>query len=85
MFPGVPHIGYTDLNLLDSSELFSNFSDFNCRNKALTAKRLRQSYRYCKQTASLVINPIILDGYASHFNCTTAIRASDNDGLCVKL
>ena len=51
MFPGVPHMGYTYLNLLDSPELFqifSNRSDFNCRNKALTAKLLRQGYRYFK-------------------------------------
>ena len=34
---------------------------------------------------SLVINPIIADSYASLFNCTTAVRASDNDGLFVKL
>ena len=26
----------------------SNLSDFNCRNKARTAKLLRQGYRYCK-------------------------------------
>ena len=129
----------------------SNLNDFNCRNKALTAKRLRQGYRYFKlrkafskfyrrhsalvekysvslktllqqgisepefygelvyrfrkivrksnfskqfrklinrykrigysldimrQTAFLVVNPITVDGYASLFNCTTAIRAS---------
>ena len=30
------------------------------------------------QTACLVINPIIVDGYASLFNCTTAVRASDS-------
>ena len=31
-----------------------------------------------RQTACLVVNPIIVDGYASHFNCTTAVRASDS-------
>ena len=131
----------------------SNLNDFNYRNKALTAKLLRQSYRYFKlrkafskfyrrhsallekysvslktllqqgisepgfygdlvyrfrkivgksnfseqfrklinrykrigysldimrQTACLVVNPIIVDGYASLFNCTTAVRASDS-------
>ena len=131
----------------------SNFSDFNCRNKALAAKLLRQGYRCFKlrksfskfyrrqstlvekysislktllqqcisepefygdlvyrirkivgkstfpeqfrklikrykrigysldimlQTACLVVNPIIVDGYASLFNCTTAFRASDS-------
>ena len=131
----------------------SNCSDFNCRNKALTAKLLRQGYRYFKlrkafskfdrrhsalvekytvslktllqqgiselvfygdlvykfskivgksnfseqfrklinrykrigysldimrQIACQVVNPIIVDGYASLFNCTTAVRASDS-------
>ena len=125
----------------------SNLNDFNYRNKALTAKLLRQGYRYFKlrkafskfyrrhsallekysvslktllqqgisepefyrfrkivgksnfseqfrklinrykrigysldimrQTACLVVNPIIVDDYASLFNCTTAVRASD--------
>ena len=125
----------------------SNLSDFNYRNKALTAKLLRQGYRYFKlrkafskfyrrlsalvekyrvslktllqqgipepefygdlvyrfrkivgksfwnnsanrykrfgysldimrQTACIVVNPIIVNGYASLFNCTTAVRAS---------
>ena len=131
----------------------SNLNDFNYRNKALTAKLLRQGYRYFKlrkafskfyrrhsalsekysvslktllqqgilepefygdlvyrfrknvgksnfseqfiklinrykrigysldimrQTACLVVNPIIVDGYASLFNCTTVVRASDS-------
>ena len=43
MSPGVPHMGYTYLNLLES-----NLNDFNYRNKALTAKLLRQGYRYFK-------------------------------------
>ena len=128
----------------------SNLSDFSYRNKALTAKLLRQGYRYFKlhkkfyrrhsalivkysvslktllqqgtsepefygdlvyrfriivgksnfskqfrklidryerigcsldivrRTACLVVNPIIVDGYALVFNCTTAVRASDS-------
>ena len=44
MSPGVPHMGHTYLNLLDSS----NLSDFNCRNKALIGKLFRQGYRYFK-------------------------------------
>ena len=28
-----------------------------------------------RQTACLVVNPIIIEGYASLFNCTTAVRA----------
>ena len=37
-------MGYTNLNLFNSPELV--LSDFNCRNKALTAKFPRQGYRY---------------------------------------
>ena len=31
-----------------------------------------------RQTACLAVNPNIVDGYASLFNCTTAVRASDS-------
>ena len=44
--PGVPHMGYT--YLIRFARASSNLSDFNCRNKALTAKLLRQGYRYFK-------------------------------------
>ena len=140
--------------LITFARASSNLSDFNYRNKALTAKLLGQGYRYfklCKafskfyrrhssalvekysvslkillqqgiseqefygnlvyrfrkivgksnfseqfrklinrykgigysrdimrQTACLVVIPIIVDGYASLFNCTTAVRASDS-------
>ena len=41
-------------------------------------KRIGYSLDIMRQTACLVVNPIILDGYASLFNCTTAVRASDS-------
>ena len=44
MSPGVPHMGYVYLNLLDLPALLPIL--VNCRNKALTAKLLRQGYRY---------------------------------------
>ena len=31
-----------------------------------------------RQTVFLVVNPIIVDGYASLFNTTTGVRASDS-------
>ena len=40
-------------------------------------KRIGYSLYIMRQTACLVVNPIIVDGYASLFNCTTAVRASD--------
>ena len=47
MSPGVPHMGYTYLNIR-FARASSNLNDFNYRNKTLTAKRLRQGYRYFK-------------------------------------
>ena len=41
-------------------------------------KRIGYSLDIMRQTACLVLNPIIVDGYASLFNCTTAVRASDS-------
>ena len=41
-------------------------------------KRIFCSLNIMRQTACLVVNSIIVDGYASLFNCTTAIRASDS-------
>ena len=41
-------------------------------------KRNGYSLDIMQQTACLVVNPIIVDGYASLFNCTTAVRASDS-------
>ena len=41
-------------------------------------KRIDYSLDIMRQTARLVINQIIVDGYASLFNCTTAVRASDS-------
>ena len=155
MFPGVPHMGYTYLNLLDSPELLlavikpllpnfirqgyryfklrKAFSKFYRRHNALEEKynvslktllqqgvsepefygdlayrfrklvgksnfseqfrklinrykRIGYSLDILRQTACLVINPVIVDGYASLFNCTMAVRASDSmTGLFVKL
>ena len=41
-------------------------------------KRIGYSLDTMRQTACLVVNPIIVDGYASLFNWTTAVRASDS-------
>ena len=41
-------------------------------------KRIGYSLDIMRQTACLVVNQIIVDGYASLFNYTTAIRASDS-------
>ena len=64
----------------------SNFSE-HFRKLINRYKRIGYSLDIMRQTACLVINPIIVDGYASLFNCTTSVRASDslNDGLFVKL
>ena len=41
-------------------------------------KRIGYNLDIMRQTAFLVVNPVIVDGYASLFNCTTAVRASDS-------
>ena len=38
-----------------------------------------------RRTACLVVGPIVVDGCASLFGCTTAVRASDGGGLFVGL
>ena len=160
MSPGVPHIGYIYLNLLDSPELLQILVTLTAVIKPLlpnflgrAAKLLRQGYRYFKlrkafskfyrrhsalveeysvslktllqqgisepefygdlvyrfrkivrksnfseqlrklinsykrigynldimpQTACLVVISVIVDGYASLFNCTTAVWVSDS-------
>ena len=54
----------------------SNFSE-QFRKVINRYKRIGYSLDIMWQTACLVVNPIIVDGYASLFNCTTAVRASD--------
>ena len=41
-------------------------------------KRIRYNPYIMQQTACLVVNPITVDSYALHFNCTTVVRASDS-------
>ena len=45
---GVPGIGVYITQLIRYARASSNVSEFNCRNKTLTAKHLRQGYRYHK-------------------------------------
>ena len=55
----------------------SNFSE-QFRKLINRYKRIGYSLDIMRQTACLVVNPIIVDGYASLFNCTTAVRTSDS-------
>ena len=41
-------------------------------------KSIGYSLDIMRQTSCLVVNPIIIVGYALLFNCTTAVRASDS-------
>ena len=54
----------------------SNFSE-QFRKLINCYKRIGYSLDIMRQTACLAVNPIIVDGYASLFNCKTAVRASD--------
>ena len=60
-----------------SSVSSTNFSE-QFRKLINRYKRIGYSLDIMRQTACLVVNPIIVDGYASLFNCTTALRASDS-------
>ena len=53
----------------------SNFSE-QFRKLINRYKRIGYSLDIMRQTACLVVNPFIVDGYA-FFNCTTTVRASD--------
>ena len=55
----------------------SNFSE-QFRKFINRYKRIGYSLDIMRKTACLVVNPIFVDGYASLFNCTTAVRASDS-------
>ena len=55
----------------------SNFSE-QFRKLTNRYKRIGYSLDIMRQTACLVVNPIIVDGYASLFNCTTVVRVSDS-------
>ena len=41
-------------------------------------KRIGYNLNVMRQSACLVINPVTVDGFAAHFNCTTVDRASDS-------
>ena len=55
----------------------SNFSE-QFRKLINRYKRIGYSLDIMRQTACLIINPIIVDGYASLFNCMTSVRASNS-------
>ena len=55
----------------------SNFSE-QFRKLINRYKRIGYKLDIMRQTACLVVNLIIVDGYASLFNCTTAVRTSDS-------
>ena len=55
----------------------SNFSE-QFRKLINRYKKIGYSLDIMRHTACLVVNPIIVDGYASLLNCTTAVRASDS-------
>ena len=55
----------------------SNFSE-QFRKLNNRYKRIGYSLDIMRQTACLVVNTIIVDGHASLFKCTTAVRASDS-------
>ena len=54
----------------------TDFSD-QFRKNIMRYKRISYNLNVMRQSACLVINPIMVDGFAALFNCTTVDRASD--------
>ena len=55
----------------------TDFSDW-FRKIIICHKRIGYDLNVMRQSACLVINPIIVDNFAALFNCTTVDRASDS-------
>ena len=55
----------------------TDFSD-QLRKIIMRYKRIGYNLNVMLQSACLVINPIMVDGYAALFNCTPVDRASDS-------
>ena len=55
----------------------TDFSD-QFRKIIMRYKRIVYNLNVMRQSACLVINPIMVDGFAAHFNCTPMYRASDS-------
>ena len=55
----------------------TDFSD-QFRKIIIRHKRIGYDLNVTRQSACLVINPITVDNFAAHFNCTRVDRASDS-------
>ena len=55
----------------------TDFSD-QFRKIIMRYKRIGYNLNVMRQSTSLVINPITVDGFAALFNCTPVDRASDS-------
>ena len=64
---------YRFRNIVGKSNFSEQFRKLNNR-----YKKIGYSLDIMRQTACQFINPIIVDSYASLFNCTMAARASDS-------
>ena len=54
-----------------------NFSDL-LKHIVIRFKRARHTLDILRQTACVVINPIMVEGYAALFSCTAVVQASDS-------
>ena len=61
------------INLRKSLEIQTSLIFSNVR-----FKRAGYSLDIMRQTACLVINPIMVEGYAALFSCTAVVQASDS-------
>ena len=95
--PKLPSYGVYISQFIRFARASSHGTDFNNRNKFLTAKLLKQgnfsnlfkcivnrfkragySLDIMQQTACLVFNPIMVEGYAALFSCMAVVQASDS-------
>ena len=76
-FVDLPSI-FRDNNVISAIPSYFENTESPIRKLIKRYKRISYSLDIMQQTACLVANPIIVDGYASLFNCTTAVRASDS-------
>ena len=68
---------YWDVSSIKSNKHFCR-TDFSDQFREIIIRHKRIVYDLMRQSACLVLNPITVDNFAAHFNCTLVDRASDS-------
>ena len=66
-------------NSISIGSLVANANESDIKSNELKMSNMRAGYSLdiMRQTASLVFNPIMVEGYAALFSCTAVVQASD--------